>query len=539
MAASLHHRSSFLIARSAFPALPSASNTEYRRKACLALAYSKALDRVNVLGGNGDEGHTGCVNALAWARDGEFLISGGDDTTVRLWKLDTCHSTSEYPFTSRCVIHTGHTANIFSAQMLPHSWKIATAAGDNEVRVFDVRSALSTTTSFDREVSLSARQSCLRVIRCHSDRVKRVITEESQDAFLTVSEDGTVRQHDLRTPHNCSGSSPCADPLVDLGLELCTLSLSPLTPYQFVVAGDGPYAYLFDRRHSRRTLEARWGSIPGAGQDLTTCVRKFGRTNDAPPREPFRRDHVTAVRMASSNSHEVLVSFSGDAVYLFSTTDDPEIEESMSRKSSASDLHAKVNSLTAKTDINASKVTESHENVVSYDEEEDEEDDDEDAKEDTIQPDVPLVKPRMRFKGARNVATIKDVNFLGPNDEWVTSGSDDGNFFIWNKSSGALHGIYEGDSSVVNMVEGHPTLPLIAVSGIDYTVKLFAPARLPSRFSKMDDADSIIETNQIMRRTRVVSLGSLRAMLGDSAIQVAPGVDIENIRVGVPDCTNQ
>ena len=54
----------------------------------------------------------------------------------------------------------------------------------------------------------------------------------------------------------------------------------------------------------------------------------------------------------------------------------------------------------------------------------------------------------------------------------MASGSDDGNFFIWNKPTGTLHGIYEGDSSVVNMVEGHPTLPLIAVSGIDTTVKV-------------------------------------------------------------------
>jgi WD repeat-containing protein 42A len=64
------------------------------------------------------------------------------------------------------------------------------------------------------------------------------------------------------------------------------------------------------------------------------------------------------------------------------------------------------------------------------------------------------------------------VNFLGPNDEWVTSGSDDGNFFMWDKKTGQLHGIYEGDSSVVNMVQGHPELPLIATSGIDTTVKV-------------------------------------------------------------------
>ena len=64
------------------------------------------------------------------------------------------------------------------------------------------------------------------------------------------------------------------------------------------------------------------------------------------------------------------------------------------------------------------------------------------------------------------------MNFLGPNDEFITSGSDDGNFFLWQKCSGKLHGIYEGDGSIVNVIEGHPHMPLIAVSGIDTTVKV-------------------------------------------------------------------
>lgn len=63
------------------------------------------------------------------------------------------------------------------------------------------------------------------------------------------------------------------------------------------------------------------------------------------------------------------------------------------------------------------------------------------------------------------------MNFLGPNDEYVVSGSDDGNFFIWDKATGLLCGLLEGDSSVVNVIEGHPHLPLVAVSGIDTTVK--------------------------------------------------------------------
>lgn len=64
------------------------------------------------------------------------------------------------------------------------------------------------------------------------------------------------------------------------------------------------------------------------------------------------------------------------------------------------------------------------------------------------------------------------MNFLGPDDEYVTSGSDDGNFFIWHKATGTLHGLFEGDSSVVNVIEGHPHLPLVAVSGMDTTVKV-------------------------------------------------------------------
>jgi len=147
---------------------------------------------------------------------------------------------------------------------------------------------------------------------------------------------------------------------------------------------------------------------------------------------------------------------------------------------------------------------------------------------DEYPPNVALVLPRRHYVGNRNVATIKDVNFLGPNDEWVTSGSDDGNFFIWEKLTATLHGIYEGDSSVVNMVEGHPQLPLVAVSGIDTTVKLFAPTSLPSAFSRLDEADEIIRTNQRLSSTRSLRYNNLAALLAQSGtggqvtVQVPP-----------------
>jgi WD40 repeat protein len=57
----------------------------------------------------------------------------------------------------------------------------------------------------------------------------------------------------------------------------------------------------------------------------------------------------------------------------------------------------------------------------------------------------------------------------------VSSGSDDGNFFIWSKTTGRLTGIYEGDQGVVNVVEDRPgyhSFPMLAVSGLDNTVKV-------------------------------------------------------------------
>jgi nuclear receptor interaction protein len=73
------------------------------------------------------------------------------------------------------------------------------------------------------------------------------------------------------------------------------------------------------------------------------------------------------------------------------------------------------------------------------------------------------------------VRTVKDVNFFGLNDEYVVSGSDCGHLFIWDKKTAKLVQVLFGDDETVNVAVGHPYEPLLAVSGIDYTVKLFSP----------------------------------------------------------------
>ncbi|RMZ80016.1 hypothetical protein DV738_g3038, partial [Chaetothyriales sp. CBS 135597] len=89
--------------------------------------------------------------------------------------------------------------------------------------------------------------------------------------------------------------------------------------------------------------------------------------------------------------------------------------------------------------------------------------------------DVPYSSHSQTYKGHCNTRTVKDVNYYGLNDEYVVSGSDDGMFFIWDRKSGKIVNILEGDGEVVNVIQGHPYEPMIACSGIDSTIKIFGP----------------------------------------------------------------
>lgn len=64
----------------------------------------------------------------------------------------------------------------------------ATAAGDNQVRVFDVKGSLPGS-AVEQEAQVST-QSCVNASDCHTDRAKKLFTEDSPDLFLSVGEVG-------------------------------------------------------------------------------------------------------------------------------------------------------------------------------------------------------------------------------------------------------------------------------------------------------------------------------------------------------------
>ncbi|XP_062039123.1 DDB1- and CUL4-associated factor 8-like [Lepus europaeus] len=100
-----------------------------------------------------------------------------------------------------------------------------------------------------------------------------------------------------------------------------------------------------------------------------------------------------------------------------------------------------------------------------------------------------------RYKGHRNIATVKGVNFYGPKSEFVVSGSDCGHIFLWDKSSCQIIQFMEGDKEgTVNCLESHPYLPVMATSGLDHDAKIWAPTA--KTCTKLTGLKNVIKQNK-------------------------------------------
>ncbi|KAG0503147.1 hypothetical protein HPP92_003219 [Vanilla planifolia] len=105
------------------------------------------------------------------------------------------------------------------------------------------------------------------------------------------------------------------------------------------------------------------------------------------------------------------------------------------------------------------------------------------------------------YAGHRNWQTVKGVNFFGPSDEYVVSGSDCGHVFIWKKKDGELMRMMVGDKQIVNCVEPHPFFPFLASSGLDENLKVWTPtSRKISPLPK--NAKEIMSSNKQGRESR-------------------------------------
>ncbi|EPS43821.1 hypothetical protein H072_2086 [Dactylellina haptotyla CBS 200.50] len=305
-------------------------------------SFVKNLDIVNEL-----YAHSGCVNALSWSQSGNLLASGSDDTHVNIHQ----RSSSESTFSHTHSISTGHTQNIFSVKFMPHSGDrtLVSCAGDGEVRVFDVNySAASVDTassSFAHSIRQTSRLSYgetnTRVYRAHRDRVKRIVTENSPNLFLTCSEDGDVRQFDTRAPSDATRSrlgrfvrddddyTDGPRPLISYRkspLDLNTISVATSQPHYLALGGSHLYCFLHDRRMLREK------------DNEPICVKRFAPREDEPWADRGSRGgHITACKISDYCPNDLIVSWSAGGIGGFDIHRSPDaldIESTMKKESS-------------------------------------------------------------------------------------------------------------------------------------------------------------------------------------------------------------
>ena len=130
------------------------------------------------------EGHRGGVQSVAWSPQGDRVVSGGDDGTVRLWDVATAQPLATFE---------GHTANrhgqkgVRAVAWSPQGDRVVSGGQDGTVRLWDVANAQP-----------------LATFSGHKDTVLAVAWSPQGDRVVSGGSGGTVRLWDVATAQQLS-----------------------------------------------------------------------------------------------------------------------------------------------------------------------------------------------------------------------------------------------------------------------------------------------------------------------------------------------
>lgn len=513
-------------------------------------------------------GHSSCVNCLEWNTPGSLLASGSDDRNVIIW--------DPFKVVKKQIVHTGHEGNVFSVKFVGD--KLIATCADDGVKVIDNQTNLN----------------ILNCVNCNNGRVKRLVNHPNEPCLIwSASEDGCIRQYDIRERHNCD-SGKKTNVILDLkahdnSLVAKCLAINPIRDEMLAVGANDVYIRLFDRRlinHKNNTNRSDKscyttyftpGHLSSNGNRTKLSQFSFGTT------------YLTF----NHDGSELLANIHAEQIYLFNTYEpweryksfettlkplildlptpnqrppknNPSLKPYCLWKSFGSSIDlpmehedfydAVMFKIKTKSDLDKRDYDKINQLLVDYKNcaklyqlrasallnrgwkgdhyqvlrdlccaasldpsqplfdtasnseakllMESIEKEFEDAKACrqvakflvscaiAAGHEYPLNNAHQeslrrldaydytkRFCGHCNMNTdIKEANFFGSNDEFIVGGSDDGAFYIWDKHTTNIVKAIKGDFQILNCLQPHPNICMLATSGIDPTVKIWSPS---------------------------------------------------------------
>ncbi|AVH66905.1 WD40 repeat-containing protein [Nostoc sp. 'Peltigera membranacea cyanobiont' N6] len=119
------------------------------------------------------EGHTNWIRSVAFSPDGEILVSGSDDKTVRLWNTTTGQFLRSLQ---------GHKERVWSVAFSPDGKTVASSSEDKTVRLWNVHTA-----------------ECWKILEKHTHWVREVAFSPDGKILASGSSDRTVILWDAHT----------------------------------------------------------------------------------------------------------------------------------------------------------------------------------------------------------------------------------------------------------------------------------------------------------------------------------------------------
>lgn len=324
--------------------------------------------------------HYGCVNAIEFSKDGDWLVSGGDDRRILLWNLEKAihGQMTGHP---KCMSGE-HTSNIFCLGFDNSNHNMFSAGNDQQVIVHDMNTG-STVDVF-----------------MHEEAVYGLSVDPLNDSvFASACDDGRILVWDIREP-------PSTGPfcLASYASAFHAVVYNPTEPRLLATANSKEGVSLWDIR-----------------KPLSVLLR-------------YHQDSRTPHQIGRSGAMSVRFNSMGNQILALRRRLPPVLYD-----------------------------------ITSY-------------------------RPRCQFDhpGYYNSCTMKSCCFAGDEDEYVLSGSDDFNLYMWKIPDEAnsrsadsaswvkeAHMVLKGHRSIVNQVRFNAKNFMMASSGVEKIIKLWSSFPMP------------------------------------------------------------